>query len=367
MSSINVVNAIGVKLTPPEEGQKEWSHQVGDLWPPQEKEVIAFAAQVDAKFHRSSKTYGAFKIPFSENSFPGRLSSHLDGKVTFLAFIQGFIEKRLINEARKSRNSKGAVLVFLHYEFKNIDSENKDADFERFLILMLKNTDALRFKKNLQLNPVDIIDLDKFLQGARVDLFRFKDSNNEVSETDNLKNNLCFIKGIGEVRQYFITAIGANDIISNATSSEQCIKAIGDFNKNCDFGRTIKEKIEVRIQTLFDKSKRGESISLERIQNEIDAVIPVEYVKYKGTFIDFVNENNYEVNQDFEVMLRDKKDFQWLEIETEIARLSVNRHQIGLPDSGRPITFDEKTSTVTIAQKISDPVLIEKLKEASSE
>lgn len=61
--------------------------------------------------------------------------------------------------------------MFTHYQLQHEDDEgNIHKDFERLLVLMLKNTDALRFKENLQLNPVDIIDLDKFLQGARVDI-----------------------------------------------------------------------------------------------------------------------------------------------------------------------------------------------------
>jgi len=59
------------------------------------------------------------------------------------------------------------------------------------------------------------------LQGARIDITRFMSE--EVEDED--KNNLCFIRGTGDVRKYFTESIGAEDIISNKTSSEQCIKA----------------------------------------------------------------------------------------------------------------------------------------------
>ena len=50
----------------------------------------------------------------------------------------------------------------------------------------------------------------------------------EVEDED--KNNLCFIRGTGDVRKYFTESIGAEDIISNKTSSEQCIKALEQFS-----------------------------------------------------------------------------------------------------------------------------------------
>lgn len=33
MSSIHVINAIAVRISPPEDEQKDWSYKLGTLWP----------------------------------------------------------------------------------------------------------------------------------------------------------------------------------------------------------------------------------------------------------------------------------------------------------------------------------------------
>ena len=170
MTSLQVLNAIAVRITPPENEQKDWSYTLGALWPTDQQEVITFTTKVDARFHKSSKSHAKFQKPYPGSSFPSKLSKFLEKETSFEVFVDDFIQKKLITSARQSRASNGAILVFTHYQLQHEKEDGSvHKDFERLLVLMLKNTDALRFKENLQLNPVDIIDLDKFLQGARID------------------------------------------------------------------------------------------------------------------------------------------------------------------------------------------------------
>ncbi|HFK1649695.1 TPA: nucleoid-associated protein [Klebsiella pneumoniae] len=364
MTSLQVLNAIAVRITPPENEQKDWSYTLGALWPTDQQEVITFTTKVDARFHKSSKSHAKFQKPYPGSSFPSKLSKFLEKETSFEVFVDDFIQKKLITSARQSRASNGAILVFTHYQLQHEKEDGSvHKDFERLLVLMLKNTDALRFKENLQLNPVDIIDLDKFLQGARIDITRFMSE--EVEDED--KNNLCFIRGTGDVRKYFTESIGAEDIISNKTSSEQCIKALEHFSHQKEFGRALREKIESKVQELFNNCKRGQSITLEKIQTQIDAIIPVDLAEHKNTFVDFVNENGFEVNEEFEVSASDKRQYEWLDFETNIAKMSVRKHQIGLPGSDRPIIFDTETNEVKLTQKINDPIIIARLKELANE
>ena len=61
------------------------------------------------------------------------------------------------------------------------------------------------------------------------------------------------------------------------------------------------------------------------------------------------------------------KQYEWLDIETSIAKMSVKKHQIGLPGSNRPIVFDAETNEVKLTQKIDDPIIIARLKELANE
>ncbi|WP_337015796.1 nucleoid-associated protein [Pantoea agglomerans] len=367
MASIQVLNAIAVKIVPPEENQKDWSKTIGEPWPVDQEEVITFTTRVDARFHKSSKTHARFLSPYPQNSFPYKLLSHIKNEHSFKEFVSDFITNKLISSAKQSRASNGAILVFTHYKLENQrDDGTSEIQFERILVLMLKNADALRFKENLQLNPVYIIDLDKFLQGARVDLVRFRAELDEKDDEKN-KNNLCFIRGSGELRQYFTKSIGADEIVSNKTSSEQVILAIESFAKEKDLGRPLKEKLESKVKELFDKCKKGHSISLEQIQIQIDSIIPVDKAEHKNKFVEYVNDTGFEVNEEFEILSSDKKKLEWLDIDTPIAKLSIKKHHIGRPDSDKPVKFNTETNEVTVVQKITDPDIIAKLSELADE
>ena len=368
MASIQVLNAIAVKIVPPEENQKEWSKTIGEPWPVDQDEVISFTTKVDARFHKSSKTHARFLSPFPQNSFPYKISSYIKNEYSFKDFVNDFITNKLISSAKQSRAGNGAILVFTHYKLENKrDDGTSEIQFERVLVLMLKNADALRFKENLQLNPVYIIDLDKFLQGARVDLLRFKAQVEEHDDDEKNKNNLCFIRGSGDVRQYFTKSIGADEIVSNKTSSEQVILAIESFSKEYDLGRPLKEKLESKVKELFDKCKRGQSISLEQIQIQIDSVIQNEKAEHKNKFVEYVNDKGFEVNEEFEILSSDKKKLEWLDVETPVAKLSIKKHHIGRPDSDKPVKFNSETNEVTVVQKITDPDIIAKLSELADE
>ena len=139
------------------------------------------------------------------------------------------------------------------------------------------------------------------------------------------------------------------------------------FSHQKEFGRALREKIESKVQELFNNCKRGQSITLEKSQTQIDAIIPVDLAEHKNTFVDFVNENGFEVNEEFEVSASDKRQYEWLDFETNIAKMSVRKHQIGLPGSDRPIIFDTETNEVKLTQKINDPIIIARLKELANE
>lgn len=96
MSSIHVINAIAVKISPPENEQKDWSYKLGTLWPSEQPEVIAFTTKVDARFHKSSKSHAKFQKPYSGSSFPFKLLNFLEKETPFEVFVDDFIQKKLI-------------------------------------------------------------------------------------------------------------------------------------------------------------------------------------------------------------------------------------------------------------------------------
>ncbi|ROM54077.1 hypothetical protein BK649_10680 [Pseudomonas canadensis] len=358
--SIKIINALGAQLIPPQEEKPDskWTYILGKDWPKKNKASIKFTNYVNTKFQKSSKTHGSFANSIDVKKFSNLLNSHLKNATTFRAFINDFMRTKLIIEVNSSRVSSGVIAVFLHYK---LEPEEKDTPQQDYLIvLLIRNTDALKFDETLLPDSIDIINIEQLLQAARIDITKF--SSSYPPKKDQHDNHVCFIRGSGDVRQYFITAMGAGDLVTNKKSSEQCITAITDFIKKFDLERSTAEKIDVTLNSLFEeKRKHHKPVTIEEIQEVIDDIIPRNKKLAKGAFVDFVNNGGYEINEEFEVPKKESDRLEWIELNTSVAKMTIHRHNIGTPDSGKPIIFDSETGEITVIQKIEDQKTLEKL------
>lgn len=376
---IEVVNAIAYRGTPgtdPETEERVWTLEPGADWDVNSSNVIKFVQESNKKILTSGKEYTTFKRNPSNHEFPLLLQNYLNGSSTFQHFHSTYTSRKLAPNLKNSRLEEGAVIVFVHFRIREDhevilledgteEIQNPDAELEihsdQFLVLMVRNTGALKFTEDLQISETDVIDLKQFVQGCQIDVLRFA-STEEEGEVDNF---LTFIKGGGDVREYFKTALFAEVSVTNKASSENIEQALNDFwqeNRDAFDSRSVRDFINSSVYT-FSEEHKGSVVTLEQISAVVDNCIPNENADLRGRFIDFANEGPYEINDEFELNTNIIKELVYVDLDVGFAKLVLEKKSIGSTEDTdeRQVKFNAETGEVTFTTTIDDPVQIQKI------
>ncbi|MBH0010810.1 hypothetical protein I6F66_01785 [Pseudoalteromonas sp. NZS100_1] len=357
---VEVLNAIAAQIYKVED-QNKWGYHLGDVWDTNSEEVVQFTTEVSTKFRKNrNKSYGQIDVSKGAATFSKQLSSFLkdDGAILFSEFVKEYTSKILIDKAKKKKNKEGSIIAFVHY-----NEEVNEVIHERVLILMITNTKALKFddKETLTLTAQEVIDLDKFVQGARVEVKEFKDRhiNNNLDEDIN---EVSFIRGTGDIRQYFTESLGTLNLLSDKKSSETATDALQKyFDQKLPIERGMKKAAEEKLGRFYENNNKDRKVSVEDIQRVINGVISEKYPLLDNTFVSFVDENEYKIN-DFFVQSKEQNELLWVEIKTDSFKASISKNEIGPSGSNKDITFNSTLNILTITQNITDDTLIKKLK-----
>ena len=224
---VQVINALAAQIYKLAD-QNKWDYHLGDDWDINSEEVIEFTTEVSTKFRENrNKSYGQIEVSEGAATFSKQLSAFLlqDKAVTFSSFVKEYISKILLDKAKKKKSKEGSIITFVHYSEKV-----NEITHERILILMITNTKALKFDdiETLTLTAQEVIDLDKFVQGARIEVDDFK-SRHINKNVDEDINEVSFIRGTGDIRLYFTDSLGTLSLLSDKKSSETVTIALNDY------------------------------------------------------------------------------------------------------------------------------------------
>jgi hypothetical protein len=357
---VEVLNAVAAQIYKLE-GQSKWQYHLGDAWDTNSEEVVRFTTEVSTKFRKNrNKSYGQIEVSGGAATFSKQLSSFLidDGAISFPEFVEEYTSKILIDKAKKKKNTEGSIIAFVHY-----NEEVIGVTHERILILMITNTKALKFndKERLTLTVQEVIDLDKFVQGARVEVNEFKDRHINKNLDDDI-NEVSFIRGTGDIRLYFTESLGSLSLLSDKKSSETATDALQTyFDQKLPTERGMKKTAEEKLGRFYENNNKDRKVSLEDIQRVINSVVSEKYPLLDNTFVSFVDENEYKIN-DFFVQRKEQNELLWVEIKTDSFKASISKNEIGASGSNKDITFNSTLNILTITQNITDDTLIKKLK-----
>ena len=109
LASLQVFNAIAVRITPPEDEQKNWSYTPRTRWSSQ-PEVISYTIRINARFHKSSKTHACYQKAYPQNSFHHKLSRLLK-----INFFLDFVTTKLTPSTKQWRKSNEARRFSLEF------------------------------------------------------------------------------------------------------------------------------------------------------------------------------------------------------------------------------------------------------------
>ncbi|EJA8225692.1 nucleoid-associated protein, partial [Salmonella enterica] len=212
--------------------------------------------------------------------------------IEFKYFVQ-LIMDRMRSEANndKSRLSGGAI-VFIHY---NVDNDKESCG--RLFIIMVDRKGVFNFDKDLIPEKLPSIDIDSLRQAVLVDLTLFKASYPE----NNGDPYLHFISGRSS-SEFFKRALGCNPKIDNNRSIDETNRAVDDFIKSMDLKHIDRVKVKQAVETLMKskaKDPNDRKLTVENIGRCIEKTLPDNEV-IKGKFVQFVDVNEYNIDDFFE-------------------------------------------------------------------
>lgn len=376
---IKVNHAIAYSgLSSEKEGETSWSFTPGTLWDTESKDVNSFVKKVYDRIGKSGKEHTEFKPTDEPRAFPNLLKNYLcnnsNSKESFEILASTFTDYGLKKELKASRLNEGIVIVFVNFDHYSdpiftINENGEDVEHpdhptvhlaSKFLVLMVRNTGALKFTDDLQISNVDVIDMKQLIQGAQIDIPRFINSYPKIDIEKEHDNYISFVKGIGDIREYFKKSMNAEDMVTNKKSSENLSAAIEEFFSEYKLERNIKEDINLKLYN-FSKENKNKVTTIEQIEDEIDRCIPISNENARKSFIKFINDKNYEINDEFEIKENIIKTLVFIDLEFGFAKLTLIQSALGKIDENKKAKFNPASNEFTFTATISNQEEISKI------
>ncbi|WP_300478301.1 nucleoid-associated protein [Shewanella sp.] len=376
---IKVNHAIAYSgLSSEKDDETSWNFTPGTLWDTESKDVNSFVKKVYDRIGKSGKEHTEFKPTDEPRAFPNLLKNYFcnnsNSKESFETLASTFTDYGLKKELKASRLNEGIVIVFVNFDHYSdpiftINENGEDVEHpdhptvhlaSKFLVLMVRNTGALKFTDDLQISNVDVIDMKQLIQGAQIDIPRFMNSYPKIDFEKEHDNYISFVKGIGDIRDYFKKSMNAEDMVTNKKSSENLSVAIEEFFSEYKLERNTKEDIKLTLYN-FSKENKNQVTTIEQIEDEIDRCIPISNENARKSFIKFINDKNYEINDEFEIKENIIKTLVFIDLELGFAKLILSQSALGKVGENKKAKFNPASNELTFTATISNQEEINKI------
>lgn len=288
----------------------------------------SLVGQLSKLFRNTGLSSGNFKAPIDKNDditdFEKLLTKNFNNGQfpEFISFTQAAARDfaKLLN---KAGNAKGGYLWFNHYEY----------DGKNFLsVVLLRRKAALRIK-NLSLDPIEEIDLDKLHMAARINL-------TDWSEKSPLKTRYISFRvgrSTENVTDYFSDFIGCQEYTVAKEDTANLIEITVAYCKHHKFNKTETEAAKTEV---FEKCKKwiedDKPVLLSNLSTLLDSVFSKEDDK-SGEFLAIAQDEPYCLNSEIKI---DKS------VLGNLIRYRGNNSKMNISfDStllGETVIFDEK-------------------------
>ncbi|WP_375170728.1 nucleoid-associated protein [Marinobacter sp.] len=251
--------------------------------------------QVSKLFRNTGLSSGNFKTPIDENDEKPDFEKLLEKQFSENKF-HDFVEftsvatrnfGRLLN---KAPNAKGGYLWFNHYVY----------DGKHFLsIVLLRKKEGLRIK-NLSLDPVEEIDLDKLHMAARINISNWLEKS--LLETRYISFRVG--RTTGNVTDYFADFIGCQEYTEAKEDTSNLIAVTVEYCHHHAFDPC---KIERAKDEVFERCRKwiddGKPVYIEDISLVLDKTFSIDD-EQAGVFLRVAQKDPYNLNNEIKI---DKK------------------------------------------------------------
>lgn len=344
-------------------GSSLFKTKLGKLWDVDDKIALEFIVEIEKRFRRKNKTFGNFSSATA--SLPRELKKYYESEdkvidKEFLTFCQGVIDGLAhgADEANASPAAGGNVVI-MHY------TSYEEESLGRVLIVLLEKRDMFDFDNDMRPEKLEPIDTKAIKQAALIDVELF-----DVSFPSNQgEAYLRFIEGSSKA-DFFKSALGCNKKIDNEKSVQELDSAVGKFIEDKSIGLDLAEEIKDGVKSLLLEYSKPDSppLNLKSIQQRIDKILP-EGSDLKGTFTNFVNDNefqvdewisptNYQANRVGKILLKDDNKSYDVEVsENSIGAMKSNK-PVKVSDDGQylcfPVSGEKRRAVMRLVGKIMD-------------
>ncbi|MDK8463436.1 nucleoid-associated protein [Marinobacter sp. SS13-12] len=243
-------------------------------------------------FRKTGLSSGNFQEPAEEDDDLPKLERLIDKYYNgesfndFVAFSKS-VARHLKEELGKTKTGKGGYLWLNFYEHNGFD-------FLSLVILRRKN--ALQIK-DLSLDEIEEIDLDKLHMAARVNLTQWK-------ESDPLTDRYIAFK-IGrttaEVTGYFREFIGCSETIKATKDTNNLVSVTKKYCLIHGFNDTKAENAKREVEELCLKwLDEGRPVYIDNISSFLDNIY-IESEEDKGSFIEIAQNEPYNLNNQISI------------------------------------------------------------------
>ncbi|NIG76766.1 nucleoid-associated protein [Klebsiella sp. Ap-873] len=322
-----------------------FEYRLGESWDLKNDVASEFITRIEAKFSRKNKFHNFLDSDRTPFSIPTILNRYIKNENNFIDLAKAVIEKLKLNANNETIVSKlvGGSVVFIHYKSAEQD------DLGKLLIVMVDKQSAYDFDSTdltpKRLNPINT---DALRQAAMFDLTLF-----DATYPDNKGDSYVhFLQGKSK-SDFFKDSLGCRHDSDNKRSIDQLFIAINNFVKVNDLGRSLRDKIDIEVKNLLDKKSRdangNKSVKIEDISNIIDKCL-TNSPTCKGTFVDFVNLNGFQIDPQFEPTYKSAENALTIEVHDNDNnfKLKIMRGAIGDEQSNKPVIVTNNKCEVVI-------------------
>jgi nucleoid-associated protein len=295
---------------------------------------------------KASKVFGSFVNDLEKNDsgsdeptgmqslLKSYLESHLNEtdsssgnskkKNSFVDYSHQAMEllKHFIDQASKAT---GGYILFVHYTLFG-------SDF--MMLVMLNNVPGISVNKQLEIDPVDYLDISKFHLAARIDLTQW------LEEPDSGRYiSMIRAKESHKLSEYFRKFIGSNEIFDSKKETADLLSAVNQFCEN---------EIDDEEQKLQFKQKSAE-YCIEQADNGQNVVIK-DFSTHVAEgavddFMNYVNSEQFDLSKEISPNKSVIRRFNKLSGRNSLLSITINEEAIG-----HSVIFDVEKETLTITE-----------------
>lgn len=324
---------------------RAFDYRLGEVWDLKNEVTSEFITRIEKKFSRKNKFHNFLDSDHNPSSIPTILKKYINKNNEFIDLSRAIIEKLKHNANNESRVAQlqGGSVVFIHY--KSTEPE----DLGKLLIVMVDKQSAYDFDSDkltpTRLNPINT---DALRQAAMFDLTLF-----EASYPENKGDSYVhFLQGKSK-SDFFKDSLGCRHDSDNKRSIQQLFSAIDIFASKNSLGRVLRDTIDNEVKSLLEKKSKdkhgNKSVKIEDISKIIDSCLTDSH-KCKGTFVDFVNLNGFQIDPQFEPTPKAAESALTIEVadNDNNFKLKIMRGAIGDEKSNKPVILTDNKCEIVI-------------------